>query len=62
MTIIIGSVAIVWTPDPSSSARKGLGKNLAWKCLECWNAAVGVDEGKITSSANQCSSSTNERK
>ena len=25
---------------------EGLGNNLAWKCLECWNAAVGVDEGK----------------
>ena len=30
---------IVWTP-------KGLGNNIARKCLECWNAAVGVDEGK----------------
>ena len=27
-------------------ARKGLGNNLARKCLERWNAAVGVDEGK----------------
>ena len=27
-------------------AKKSLGNNLARKCLECWNAAVGVDEGK----------------
>ena len=26
--------------------REGLGNNLARKCLERWNAAVGVDEGK----------------
>ena len=38
--------ALVWTPDPSGRARKGLGNNLARKCLERWNAAVGVDEGK----------------
>ena len=31
--------------DPGC-ARKGLGNNLARKCLERWNAAVGVDEGK----------------
>ena len=37
---------LVWTPDPSGHARKGLGNNLARKCLECRNAAVGVDEGK----------------
>ena len=37
---------VVWTPDPSGRARKGLGNNLARKCLERWNAAVGVDEGK----------------
>ena len=37
---------LVWTPDPSSRAKKGLGNNLARKCLERWNAAVGVDEGK----------------
>ena len=37
---------LVWTPDPSGRARKGLGNNLARKCLERWNAAVGVDEGK----------------
>ena len=30
---------IVWTP-------KDLGNNIARKCLERWNAAVGVDEGK----------------
>ena len=41
-----GTVPVVWTPDPSGHARKGLVNNLAWKCLECWNAAVGVDEGK----------------
>ena len=43
---ILYSTRIVWTPDPSGRARKGLGNNLAWKCLERWNAAVGVDEGK----------------
>ena len=37
---------LVWTPDPSGRARKGLVNNLARKCLERWNAAVGVDEGK----------------
>ena len=26
-------IYIVWTPDPSGHARKGLGNNLAWKCL-----------------------------
>ena len=36
-------------------------KNLAWKCLECWNAGVGVDEKKNATPANQCSSSTNDR-
>ena len=30
---------LVWTPDPSGRAKKGLGNNLARKCLECWNAA-----------------------
>ena len=38
--------SLVWTPDPSGHVRKGLGNNLAQKCLERWNAAVGVDEGK----------------
>ena len=38
--------SLVWTPDPSGHTRKGLGNNLARKCLERWNAAVGVDEGK----------------
>ena len=37
---------LVWTPDPSGCVRKGLGNNLARKCLEHWNAAVGVDEEK----------------
>ena len=40
------SVEVVWTPDPSGRARKGLGRNLAWKCLENLNTANGVDEGK----------------
>ena len=40
------ALLLVWTPDPSGHVRKGLGNNLAWKCLERWNAAVGVDEGK----------------
>ena len=35
--------------------------NLAQKCLEHLNAAVGVDEGKNATSANQHSSSTNDR-
>ena len=45
MATIITCVYIVWTPDPSGHARKGLGNNHARKCLERWNAAVGVDEG-----------------
>ena len=52
-----GEVYVVWTSDPSGHARKGLGNNLARKCLEDWNAAVGVDEGKSARSANQRSSS-----
>jgi len=36
--------------------RKDLGKNLARKCLERWNAAVSVDEGMNITSANQRSS------
>ena len=27
---------------------------LIWKCLEQWNVAVGVDEGKSARSADQC--------
>jgi len=42
----------VWTTVPSGCARKVLGENLAWKHLEHWNAAVGVDEGRNTTSAN----------
>ena len=38
------SVYVVWTPDPSGRVRKGLGNNFAWKCLECWNAAVSIEE------------------
>jgi len=40
-----------WTQtslDPRPCARKGLGRNLAQKCFEGWNAGVGVDEGKNT--------------
>ena len=44
--LVFHSPLVVWTPDPSGRARKGLGNNLARKCLERWNAAVGVDEGK----------------
>ena len=47
LSVIVG-VGLVWTLDPSDRARKGLGNNLARKCLEHWNAAVGVDEGKNT--------------
>ena len=36
---------LVWTQDHSGCARKGVAINLARKCLEHWNAAVGV-EGK----------------
>ena len=43
-----GGIDLVWTPDPSGHARKGLGNNITRKCLERWNAAVGVDEGKNT--------------
>ena len=39
---------IVWIPEPSGHT----GNNLARKCLERWNAAVGVDEGKNATSAN----------
>ena len=40
-------------PRPFWPTRKGLGNNLSWKCLEHWNAAVGVDEGKNATPANQ---------
>ena len=53
---------LVWTPDPSGRARKGLGNNLARKCLERWNAAVGVDEGKNAFQPTSVQSSTNDRK
>ena len=29
----LGKFAVVWTPDPSGPARKGLGNNPARKCL-----------------------------
>ena len=32
------------------------------KCIKCWNAAIGVDEAKNTTSANQRLSSTNDKK
>jgi len=38
------------------------GENLTRKCLKCWNATVGVDEGKNITSANQHLSSTNDGK
>jgi len=41
---------------------KGLAHNYAWKCLDGWNAAACVDEGKNISPANQRSSLTNDRK
>ena len=47
--IAVGSLAkpdLVRIPDPYGCARKGLRNNLARKCFERWNAAVGVDEGK----------------
>ena len=48
------SVEVVWTPDHSGHARKGLGRSLTWRCLENLNAVNGVDEGKNAASANQC--------
>jgi len=61
--LVSQGVVTVWTPDLSGRTRKCLGgKNLTWKCLECWNAAVGVDEGKNITSANQHLSSTNDGK
>ena len=48
------SAEVVWTPDPSGRARKGLGRSLALKCLENLNVANGVDEGKNATSTNQC--------
>ena len=30
----VGYKVVVWTQDPSGHARKGLGNNLARKCLE----------------------------
>ena len=49
--------SVVWIPDPTHE--EGSGER---KCLEHWNAAVGVDEGKSITSTNQRSSQTNERK
>ena len=46
-------VGIVWTPDPSGCVRKGLMKNSARKCLQYWNAGIGVDEGKNTTLSDQ---------
>jgi len=48
---------VAYSGPQTQPVRKSLGKNLAQKCLEHWNAAVGIDEGKITS-ANQRSSKT----
>ena len=53
---------LVWTSDPFGCVRKGLGNNFARKCLERWSADVGVDEGNNVTSADQCSSSTDDRK
>ena len=44
------------------TTQEGSGENLARKCLEYWNPAVSVDEGKNSTSANQRSSPTNDRK
>jgi len=40
--------------DSRPTCDEGSGENLAQKGLERWNAAVGVDEGKNITSANQC--------
>jgi len=34
--------------DPTPNPQEVSGENLAWKCLEHWNASVGVDEGKTS--------------
>ena len=47
---------IYWSGPQTQPARKGLGKNLARKCLEHWNATVNADEGTNITSANQHSS------
>jgi len=51
---------VVLSPDPTRE--EGSMENLAWKCLECWNAAISVDEGTNRTSAYQCSSSINDKK
>ena len=56
------SYSLSLDPRPFWPHKIGSGENLAQKCLECWNVAVGVDEGKNATSANQRSSSTNDRK
>ena len=50
---------IVWTPDPSELAMKGLVKNLAY--VSSAGISVGVDDGKNATSAEQHSSSTDDR-
>ena len=42
---------IVWTLDLSGHGNKEI--KLPQKCLGSWNAAIGVDEGKNATSANQ---------
>ena len=49
-----GTRSVVKTPNFSDQARKN---NLAWKCLEHWNAPSSIGEGKNDVSANQLSSS-----
>ena len=50
---------LVWIPDPSWTGKE---EKRSEVCLERWNAAVGVEEGKSITSANQRSSSTNDRR
>ena len=56
------AVLYTYSGSQTQPTRKGLGKNLARKCLECWNATVSVDEGTNITSANQRLSSINDRK
>jgi len=55
---LYGIGTVVWTPDPTREEKHCSEVS----ACECRNAAVSVDEGTIITSANQCSSSTNEKK
>ena len=64
---LVSRARLVWVLDPSNSGqarkgRKSLAKNLAQKCVECWNVAISVDEEKNITLTNQHLSSVNDRK